>query len=135
MLASHLGPARGAAVFRELRDGGDDEKDAALLNVFDASRSTSAFCSRSRARGGAGAKTRAERLKGSSGRAPQTERFAAMRRMRDFELRVLVSTDLTSRGVDPERVNLVAHMDAALTPPRWGRARRRFGANAMSVAL
>ena len=40
-----------------------------------------------------------------SGATPQTERFDAMRKMRDFELRVLVSTDLTSRGVDLERVS------------------------------
>jgi superfamily II DNA/RNA helicase len=58
--------------------------------------------------------------------------------MRDFELRVLVSTDLTSRGVDLERVNLVVHMDvppdAATYAHRVGRA-GRFGGNAVSVAI
>ena len=73
-----------------------------------------------------------------SGATPQKERFDAMRKMRDFELRVLVSTDLTSRGVDLERVNLVVHMDvppdAATYAHRVGRA-GRFGANAVSVAI
>ena len=73
-----------------------------------------------------------------SGATPQTERFDAMRKMRDFELRVLVSTDLTSRGVDLERVNLVVHMDvppdAATYAHRVGRA-GRFGGNAVSVAI
>jgi superfamily II DNA/RNA helicase len=73
-----------------------------------------------------------------SGATPQKERFDAMRKMRDFELRVLVSTDLTSRGVDLERVNLVVHMDvppdAATYAHRVGRA-GRFGGNAVSVAI
>ena len=123
-------------------DGGDDEKDAALLNVFRrvAFHQCVLFVKRP-ARGEA----LARKLERSGvkagfvcGATPQTERFAAMRRMRDFELRVLVSTDLTSRGVDLERVNLVAHMDAAPDAAayahRVGRA-GRFGANAMSVAF
>ena len=123
-------------------DGGDDEKDAALLNVFRrvAFHQCVLFVKRP-ARGEA----LARKLERSGvkagfvcGATPQTERFAAMRRMRDFELRVLVSTDLTSRGVDLERVNLVAHMDAppdaAAYAHRVGRA-GRFGANAMSVAF
>ena len=73
-----------------------------------------------------------------SGATPQKERFDAMRKMRDFDLRVLVSTDLTSRGVDLERVNLVVHMDvppdAATYAHRVGRA-GRFGGNAVSVAI
>ena len=123
-------------------DGGDDEKDAALLNVFQrvAFHQCVLFVKRP-ARGEA----LARKLERSGvkagfvcGATPQTERFAAMRRMRDFELRVLVPTDLTSRGVDLERVNLVAHRDAppdaAAYAHRVGRA-GRFGANAMSVAF
>ena len=42
-----------------------------------------------------------------AGAAPQAERLAALRRARAFRCRVLVSTDLTARGVDLTRVNLV----------------------------
>jgi ATP-dependent RNA helicase DDX20 len=41
------------------------------------------------------------------GALAQPQRAAAMDAMRSFRLRVLVSTDLTARGVDLQHVNLV----------------------------
>jgi hypothetical protein len=45
------------------------------------------------------------------GELRQTERNAVMSAVRGLRLRVLVSTDLTARGVDVERVNLVLNLD------------------------
>ena len=41
----------------------------------------------------------------------QKERLAVMEAAKNFQLRVLVSTDLISRGVDIERVNMVVNFD------------------------
>jgi superfamily II DNA/RNA helicase len=41
----------------------------------------------------------------------QRDRSRAMRQLLRFDVRALVSTDLTARGVDVERVNLVVNMD------------------------
>jgi ATP-dependent RNA helicase DDX20 len=46
-----------------------------------------------------------------TGTLEQKDRSHVMRQFRQFELRVLVSTDLTARGVDVERVNLVINVD------------------------
>lgn len=69
---------------------------------------------------------------------PQAERMAAMTDLRSFKLRVVVATDVMARGVDLERVNLVALLD---TPPdaatyvhRVGRT-GRFGTRGVSVAF
>lgn len=69
---------------------------------------------------------------------PQPVRIEALGALRDFKLRVLVATDVMARGVDLERVNLVALLDA---PPdaatyvhRVGRT-GRFGTRGVSVAL
>eukprot|EP00958_Prasinococcus_capsulatus_P002231 scaffold201_cov405-Prasinococcus_capsulatus_cf.AAC.55 len=43
-----------------------------------------------------------------AGSQEQRLRMATMRRLRSFQLRVLVSTDVTARGVDLEHVNLVS---------------------------
>ncbi|GAM18663.1 hypothetical protein SAMD00019534_018380, partial [Acytostelium subglobosum LB1] len=67
-------------------------------------------------------KTRAEELcrsltrqgwptKYIAGAMDQRDRLAIMSDLKEFRLRVLVSTDLISRGIDIERVNLVVNMD------------------------
>ena len=73
-----------------------------------------------------------------SGDLPQQQRNAAMASMRSLQLRVLVSTDLTARGVDVERVNLVINLDlprcAETYIHRVGRT-GRFGTHGLAIAL
>ena len=65
-------------------------------------------------------------------------RMKVMEEMRNFQLRVLVSTDLTARGVDLTHVNLVINLDV---PPsgatymhRIGRT-GRFGTSGVAIAV
>ena len=74
----------------------------------------------------------------TAGVLSQTRRMEVMASMRAFTSRVLVSTDLTARGVDLEHVNLVVTLDV---PPdgatymhRVGRT-GRFGTAGVSVAV
>ena len=46
-----------------------------------------------------------------SGSQDQQRRLTAMAKLKKHHCRVLVSTDLTSRGIDAENVNLVVNMD------------------------
>ncbi|XP_013408807.1 uncharacterized protein LOC106172574 [Lingula anatina] len=46
-----------------------------------------------------------------SGSQDQQSRMEAMDKLKKFHCRVLISTDLTSRGIDAERVNLVINLD------------------------
>ncbi|KYQ88603.1 putative RNA helicase [Tieghemostelium lacteum] len=46
-----------------------------------------------------------------SGDQTQKDRSQTMQALKNFQLRVLVSTDLISRGIDIERVNLVINLD------------------------
>lgn len=41
----------------------------------------------------------------------QQERIKALSKLRKFKCRVLVSTDLTARGIDVESINIVINMD------------------------
>ncbi|KFQ64391.1 putative ATP-dependent RNA helicase DDX20, partial [Pelecanus crispus] len=66
----------------------------------------------------------------------QNQRLDAMSKLKQFHCRVLISTDLTSRGIDAEKVNLVINLDV---PVDWetymhriGRA-GRFGTLGLSV--
>lgn len=74
----------------------------------------------------------------TAGTLPQRKRMDAMDAMRGFRARVLVSTDLTARGVDLERVNLVTHLDvprdASTYAHRVGRT-GRFGTAGLSVTV
>ena len=74
----------------------------------------------------------------TAGTLPQKKRMDAMDAMRRFRARVLVSTDLTARGVDLERVNLVTHLDvprdASTYAHRVGRT-GRFGTAGLSVTV
>ncbi|XP_035750785.1 probable ATP-dependent RNA helicase DDX20 [Egretta garzetta] len=71
-----------------------------------------------------------------SGSMNQSQRLDAMAKLKQFHCRVLISTDLTSRGIDAEKVNLVINLDV---PVDWetymhriGRA-GRFGTLGLSV--
>ncbi|NWX20411.1 DDX20 helicase, partial [Aegotheles bennettii] len=71
-----------------------------------------------------------------SGNMNQNQRLDAMAKLKQFHCRVLISTDLTSRGIDAEKVNLVINLDV---PGDWetymhriGRA-GRFGTLGLSV--
>jgi ATP-dependent RNA helicase DDX20 len=72
------------------------------------------------------------------GDLPQQERVAAMHAVRTFKVRVLVSTDLTSRGVDVERISLVVNFDVPLLSStylhRVGRT-GRFGTIGVAISF
>uniref|UniRef100_A0A674GGU4 Probable ATP-dependent RNA helicase DDX20 n=1 Tax=Taeniopygia guttata TaxID=59729 RepID=A0A674GGU4_TAEGU len=71
-----------------------------------------------------------------SGNMNQNQRLDAMAKLKQFHCRVLISTDLTSRGIDAEKVNLVINLDVPLDWEtylhRIGRA-GRFGTLGLSV--
>ncbi|NWX87803.1 DDX20 helicase, partial [Nothoprocta pentlandii] len=71
-----------------------------------------------------------------SGGMNQSQRLDAMAKLKQFQCRVLISTDLTSRGIDAEKVNLVINLDIPLDwetyMHRIGRA-GRFGTLGLSV--
>ncbi|XP_077424391.1 putative ATP-dependent RNA helicase DDX20 [Vanacampus margaritifer] len=71
-----------------------------------------------------------------SGSLSQEQRLEAMSKLKQYQCRVLISTDLTSRGIDAEKVNLVINLDV---PQDWetymhriGRA-GRFGTQGLAV--
>uniref|UniRef100_A0AAQ4R3G2 RNA helicase n=1 Tax=Gasterosteus aculeatus aculeatus TaxID=481459 RepID=A0AAQ4R3G2_GASAC len=71
-----------------------------------------------------------------SGGLSQDQRLEAMSKLKQYQCRVLISTDLTSRGIDAEKVNLVVNLDV---PQDWetymhriGRA-GRFGTQGLAV--
>ncbi|XP_059723539.1 probable ATP-dependent RNA helicase DDX20 [Haemorhous mexicanus] len=71
-----------------------------------------------------------------SGNMNQSQRLDAMAKLKQFHCRVLISTDLTSRGIDAEKVNLVINLDVPLDwetyMHRIGRA-GRFGTLGLAV--
>lgn len=73
-----------------------------------------------------------------SGALSQEERCSLMLQMRRFDLRVLITTDLLSRGVDFGRLTLVIHMslprELSTYLHRVGRT-GRFGTVGVSVLL
>ncbi|CAI5448430.1 unnamed protein product [Caenorhabditis angaria] len=68
----------------------------------------------------------------------QKERQAAIDQLRNYSVKILVSSDLTSRGIDADRVNLVVNIDTAINPEtyfhRIGRA-ARFGGQGAAITL
>ncbi|CAG6021525.1 unnamed protein product [Menidia menidia] len=71
-----------------------------------------------------------------SGGLSQDQRLEAMSKLKQYQCRVLISTDLTSRGIDADKVNLVVNLDV---PQDWetymhriGRA-GRFGTQGLAV--
>ncbi|XP_036358916.1 probable ATP-dependent RNA helicase DDX20 isoform X2 [Octopus sinensis] len=73
-----------------------------------------------------------------AGSLDQKERNEAMASLKSFQCRVLVSTDLTSRGIDAENVNLVINLDLPKNPRvylhRIGRA-GRYGSYGAAITL
>lgn len=73
-----------------------------------------------------------------SGNLQQKERNAVMEQLRQFQIRVLVSTDLTARGIDVESVNLVINIDVPEDVEtylhRIGRT-GRFGTRGVAVTI
>ncbi|NXQ52346.1 DDX20 helicase, partial [Anthoscopus minutus] len=71
-----------------------------------------------------------------AGNMNQNQRLDAMAKLKQFHCRVLISTDLTSRGIDAEKVNLVVNLDLPLDwetyMHRIGRA-GRFGTLGLAV--
>ncbi|KAI2661613.1 putative ATP-dependent RNA helicase DDX20 [Labeo rohita] len=59
-----------------------------------------------------------------SGGLSQDQRLEAMWKLRQYQCRVLISTDLTSRGIDAEKVNLVINLDV---PQDWETYMHRIG--------
>lgn len=68
----------------------------------------------------------------------QTERILAIKKLKQFKIRVLVSSDLTSRGIDCDRVNLVINLDLPFNAEtylhRVGRT-GRFGTYGLSITF
>ncbi|CAH8485473.1 unnamed protein product [Schistosoma turkestanicum] len=68
----------------------------------------------------------------------QGERFRAFNKLRTFQCRILITTDLTSRGIDAENVNLVVSLEVPWEHEtyvhRVGRA-GRFGSYGASVII
>lgn len=72
------------------------------------------------------------------GDMPQAERDDVMRSFREGRSRVLISTDLWSRGIDVEQVSLVVNYDVPLTRENYihriGRC-GRFGRKGLAISL
>ncbi|KAF6202523.1 hypothetical protein GE061_002919 [Apolygus lucorum] len=68
----------------------------------------------------------------------QTDRLAALSRMKEHKSRILVTTDLAARGIDASAVNLVINMEVPFSPEtylhRIGRA-GRFGNTGLCVTI
>jgi hypothetical protein len=73
-----------------------------------------------------------------TGGQDQHSRLEAVASLREFRCRVLLSTDLTSRGIDAENVNLVINLDIPHSGPtylhRIGRA-GRYGSHGIAISL
>ncbi|XP_030640746.1 putative ATP-dependent RNA helicase DDX20 [Chanos chanos] len=59
-----------------------------------------------------------------SGSLSQDQRLEAMSKLKQYQCRVLISTDLTSRGIDAEKVNMVVNLDV---PQDWETYMHRIG--------
>ncbi|CAF0848694.1 unnamed protein product [Brachionus calyciflorus] len=74
----------------------------------------------------------------TSGHIEQNQRNFAMNQLKNFKCRILVSTDLTARGVDAQNVDLVVCMDLPTDPEtylhRIGRA-GRYGCQGKAVSF
>lgn len=73
-----------------------------------------------------------------SGGQNQTKRLQTLLKLRQYQCKILVATDLAARGIDAEHIDLVIHMDvprdAATYLHRVGRA-GRFGAAALTCTI
>lgn len=73
-----------------------------------------------------------------SGCQTQTKRLQTLLKLRQYQCKILVATDLAARGIDAEHIDFVIHMDvprdAATYLHRVGRA-GRFGATALTCTI
>ncbi|XP_072025191.1 uncharacterized protein [Amphiura filiformis] len=73
-----------------------------------------------------------------SGSQEQAHRLSAMAMLKKFQCRILISTDLTARGIDAENVNLIINLDVPFDIKtyfhRIGRA-GRFGTQGAAITL
>nr|XP_012225417.1 PREDICTED: probable ATP-dependent RNA helicase DDX20 [Linepithema humile]XP_012225418.1 PREDICTED: probable ATP-dependent RNA helicase DDX20 [Linepithema humile] len=73
-----------------------------------------------------------------SGNQDMTNRLGTIEKLRNFECRILVTTDLTARGIDVENINMVVNFDiptdAATYLHRIGRA-GRYGSHGISITI
>ncbi|XP_067936860.1 probable ATP-dependent RNA helicase DDX20 [Watersipora subatra] len=73
-----------------------------------------------------------------AGSQEQDERIKAITRLKSYDCRILISTDLTSRGIDADRIDLVINLDLPYDCEtylhRVGRA-GRFGSNGAAITL
>ncbi|XP_072180102.1 uncharacterized protein [Diadema setosum] len=73
-----------------------------------------------------------------SGNQEQAQRLSAMAKLKRFQCRILISTDLTARGIDAENVNLIINLDIPEDTKtylhRIGRA-GRFGTHGAAISL
>uniref|UniRef100_A0A1B6LV17 RNA helicase n=1 Tax=Graphocephala atropunctata TaxID=36148 RepID=A0A1B6LV17_9HEMI len=73
-----------------------------------------------------------------AGRQEQADRVIALSQLKEHKVRVLVTTDLTARGIDVENVNLIINLDVPIDHHtylhRMGRA-GRYGSHGMVVTV
>ncbi|XP_039268227.2 putative ATP-dependent RNA helicase DDX20 [Styela clava] len=73
-----------------------------------------------------------------SGNLEQERRLEAMKMLKEFKCRVLISTDLTARGIDASNVDLVVNLDVSADwetyMHRTGRA-GRFGSHGAAISI
>ena len=73
-----------------------------------------------------------------TGNQSQTQRLEGLKAIRECRVRVLISTDLTARGIDIEQISLVVNLDLPRNPAtylhRVGRT-GRFGTHGIAVSL
>ncbi|CAB0015548.1 unnamed protein product, partial [Nesidiocoris tenuis] len=73
-----------------------------------------------------------------TGGQTQENRLAALAQLKEHKVRILVTTDLTARGIDASNVNLVVNVEVPLSPEtylhRIGRA-GRFGNKGLAITL
>ncbi|XP_076750054.1 uncharacterized protein LOC143422948 [Xylocopa sonorina] len=73
-----------------------------------------------------------------AGNQDMNKRLKAINKLKSFECRIMVTTDLTARGIDADNVNLVVNLDLPVDAPtylhRIGRA-GRYGSHGISITI
>ncbi|KAL6264612.1 hypothetical protein P5V15_004714 [Pogonomyrmex californicus] len=72
------------------------------------------------------------------GNQDMTKRLGAIEKLRNLECRIMLTTDLTARGIDIENINMVINLDIPTDPAtylhRIGRA-GRYGSHGISITI
>ncbi|XP_017754995.1 PREDICTED: uncharacterized protein LOC108547119 [Eufriesea mexicana] len=73
-----------------------------------------------------------------AGNQDMTERLEAINKLKTFKCKIMLTTDLTARGIDADNVNLVVNLDLPIDAPtylhRIGRA-GRYGCYGVSITI